>query len=1425
MIFNNEIDPSHVKALYDSGASVSLLNLKSFRAAQKAGKVHGKVKDVHLSLRTASGSTMRVIGVYLVEVNMVGQTIVAPFVVTPDVKEQAIIGMNIIRAYGLSYDAVKGEPYFKTKESISQISHDLRARVHKPSWETAQLRVAKSIVIQPEEAALTKCRVTDHSGVPLKGRVSVIADIAGISHAMETDEDGFCQVYIPNPSSEPAEFQKGCEVSELYPMDDYQIMDRFTEERWNATIGAVKEDSTVKRKPVPDEDMNEAIAQDAPAKTKRTIKNLLIEYEDIISRDRHDLGYSETVVHDIELRDNEPVYTQQFRLPLDQLQLLKEHVHAWLRCGVVRPTKSKYNSAMFCVPKKEGHGLRVVLDYRRLNAKTLPDRYSIRTVEQCIEELGAAGSKVFSCLDLRSGFWQMKLDEKSRKYSAFTLPGVGQFEWVTTPMGLTGSPASFARLMDKIMEDAKNVITYIDDCLVHSKDYNDHPGALRQAFSRLRKHGLKINLVKCKLAASEVQYLGHSITRSGVKPGIDKTKAIMDTKPPTNQKQVKSFVGLCNYFRGYIKDFAQIAAPLYKLTRQDCEWEGGRLPPKALTAFQTLRGHIASEPILAYPNRTGTLHLYTDGAQGDAENEGGLGAVLMQDDVNGVKRTIGFASRRLQKHEKNYPAFLLEMQAAIFGMEYFETYLRGRQFSLYTDHKPLCKLSTVHTKTLNRLQLKMNDLHPEIRYVKGEDNTVADFLSRYQGMNVGMNAAAVDASPFRIQTLQDLDPEVTAWKKETAGLMKKEEDVVKLKDGKFMTIRDGILMIRVKARTGFLSDPTLRTVIPKPMRPEFVQTAHNSVLCGHAGLFKTTERIRSTFWWPNLEKDVASHIKACKPCQATSSSTGPTAPLQQLPIPAGPNERVHADLFGPLKSSSGKQKFVLVITDALTKHVSLTAIEHKDADTVAKGILDNWVYMFGVPKKIVTDQGNEFCNDLQKALWRALQLEHKVTTPYHPQTNAQAEVFNKTMAHYLKVVLLEANKSSLDWELYLAPLAFSHNTAVHKSTKVTPFYATFGYDPRVPLWDAGDVLQGFEETEISDTMADALYKIHEAQNTARRVIQNNTQHAKEEQLRSFNKANDTQLPSFKAGDLVWVRIKQSNDPNKKLAKTQEEGTIIERLSFTTYRVRRDQRTRKKYATLNVHMLKPRVGLDNLANGPSSGPAANKEPDQAPPADSSPLPSIPGPLTRARAKQQLAVMAITDDVECVLRNPTPEGLIRLLNLGFTLTTLSGPPADPPAPAADQPVTLAPAPPPAPAEPEESDQPDSADSSSDEEVWLPPMPDIDEEEELVFATPEARGPPTPPPQRAPPPPQPLRLMDKVPLALRRTADYLQSSWRDVPSRVLTSSSSSDSPSPPSSSRFPPPTPMRPTVVKGKRASSRLKKKAQLSLKMAGRGGKRL
>jgi hypothetical protein len=337
-----------------------------------------------------------------------------------------------------------------------------------------------------------------------------------------------------------------------------------------------------------------------------------------ISSHKFDLGHTDILKHKITLTENTPVYHKQFPIPLTHAPIIKEHVEKWLQMGVIEPAKSPYNSPIFCVKKKDG-GFRLCLDYRGVNELSLPENYTIRTPDDCMAEVGQAGAKHFIALDLSSGFYQMELEKESRPITAFTVPTYGQLQWTRGAMGLKGCPGSFARLMDMALKGVKNVITYIDDVLIYGKTREETLEVLDLVLKRLEKHNLKINTSKSNFFQVETAYLGHVLSVNSISPGKDKATAIRNAKPPVSVKQLKSFLGMVNYFRSYVRHFAQKAGKLYKLTRQSSPWKGGPLPSEALATFELLKKAVANTTPRSFPFRDGRYHLYVDGATGDVK--------------------------------------------------------------------------------------------------------------------------------------------------------------------------------------------------------------------------------------------------------------------------------------------------------------------------------------------------------------------------------------------------------------------------------------------------------------------------------------------------------------------------------------------------------------------------------------------------------------------------------------------------------------------------------------------------------------------------------------------------------------------------------------------------------------------------------------
>ena len=838
----------------------------------------------------ASGTPMPIDGAFLCRFFVADALTSAVFFVSPALTVPAIVGCNIIRVEHLLFDTI--DNVVKRRSQLCPSA----------SWDDAQVLIVNSTTVEAGQGRATRLKVVRSDSSAAIADQDVLVTLGGhvkATYAVHTDRDGCFSLHVPNPSHVQCTFDRHERIGTAEPLADWSMAEASSVSAASilASVAAANvHDAPPQGLEKVRRDIVDAVTRTVPALYRHDYVDLLFQYLDCFSTGPNDLGFNDEVKVSIEMRDKEPIYRSQFRIPEEHMQLIKSSVAAWQDIGIIQPANSSYNSPIFCVPKKEGKGLRVVLDYRAINANSLPDRYSIKTVDECIADIGRAGSRVFASLDQRSGFWQQNLHEDSRGYTAFTIPGVGQFQYVTCPMGLAGSPAAFSRLMDLTMSGLTNTITYIDDTLVHAPDHPSLLVHLRDTLQRFRRANLKLNAEKCVFGSTEVQYLGHTLSDRGVRPGTSKTKAIEDSVSPTSLKQVKSFIGLCNYFRGYIKDFAQLCAPLNRLTRADSPWKAGPLPPQAESAFQNLKSRLTSQPILQYPTPEGKFHLYVDAALGDEHNAGGLGAVLMQEQecYSGNKAVIGFASRQLQKHERNYPAGLLEQAACVYGMSFFEHYLRGRPFALYTDHRPVENLSRVHTKTLKNLHLKMLELQPEIRYIEGKFNSVADYLSRYHGLGCAM----IDTGVFRLRIMQKEDEECSKIREAAIPLLSQQEDgtPAEVKECRLpVVIHDGVLMVQVPVSKGTVSPTPWRVFAPVALRREIISEAHNSLIAGHAGNFRTLGRIKEQFWWPGMDADVADHVRRCTVCQACTNKNDKDA--TPPPWPPFPNPLALTNAF------------------------------------------------------------------------------------------------------------------------------------------------------------------------------------------------------------------------------------------------------------------------------------------------------------------------------------------------------------------------------------------------------------------------------------------------------------------------------------------------------------------------------------------------
>ena len=1021
--------------LADSGAVTTVANDSFFEQFKTSCIL---LKTTHnKKVVGASGTEMRVTGVYLCPLRIGETKFWHPIICLSNLRSQAIAGMDMMRRLGIIIDTANNKvvlPNLK-KEEVSSIEE-----IVVPANSTKLVKV---------RAAKASC---DRNSLFIPDDPSVTADGILTLHDKDT-----CHIPIWNSSAEPLHISRGERMGTIQSAPELVAPTPARQIVLEPLSGQ-------KRKYILD---NLQYGSHLTEQEREQLTSLILKYHQAFSANEYDLGHTDVLKHTIKLKDDEPRHVKQFRIPWEQQQHLNDLVTKLLDKKVIKESTSSYNSPIFLVKKKSGN-FRAVLDYRQLNEATVKHKYVIRTSEQCIDEVSKNSSTIFASLDLTSGFFQQALDEESQEYTAFTVPGRGRYMWLVVPQGLHGSPASFARLMDFVTSHPKRlpgIISFIDDLLAHAKTFTDLLLVLEQCFKRLILFGLKLNIKKCIFARKQVPYLGFIISDKGVLPGDDKLQAVERFPAPKSVKAVREFLGLTNFFRQFIHNYTADAAYLSALTRKDSSWKGGELPEEALRAFKSLKEKLCSKPLLAYPRADKTFHLATDAATGDDTHKGGLGAVLMQDDDYGKRHVVAYASRSLKQHEENYSPYLLEMTAASWAIDHFDTYLRGVHFKLYSDHKPLQGLVKKQSKTLKRLQEQMLDFDFEVIYTKGTDNTAPDALSRNPVDDISAINAAWDRATGRPDTPLHLNEQqlrilqrgdlfcFRLWQMLQTGYVHgtSAQELKRLRliaDSCF--IDNGILYYSWKKK-GF--EPKQLYVVPKSYHKILLTAAHASPLGGHGGVFHTLQRILTRYWWPGLQKDVETFIRQCRTCleftnPARFRSSHQTH--QPLPIPEGPNQVVHMDLAGPYKTPDGNKKYLLVLTDGFSKHTVLTSIPNKSAAAVADAIFEKYISIFSCPLRLISDNGPEFCAQLQEKLFAKLGIVHSKTSTFRPQCNGRAEIFNKTAIRYLSKF---CDGDTLDWEKWLSSLQLCYNSHVHSATLQSPFFLTFLHEPSLPYFD------------------------------------------------------------------------------------------------------------------------------------------------------------------------------------------------------------------------------------------------------------------------------------------------------------------------------------------------------------------------------------
>ncbi|GBB96358.1 hypothetical protein RclHR1_27350003 [Rhizophagus clarus] len=460
---------------------------------------------------------------------------------------------------------------------------------------------------------------------------------------------------------------------------------------------------------------------------KEVIEKMVNRYKEIFEYDGEKENRINYVKHEIKIKEGqEPIMQKRYRETEEKGKFIKKEIEQMLKLERIRPSKSPWASPVTLAKKKTGN-YRFCVDYRKLNAVTITDAYPLPRIDELLERYRTA--KWFTSLDLAAGFHQVEMAEEDKEKTAF-ICSKGLYEYNVMPFGLKNAPGTFQRLMDEILSEyiGEFVVVYIDDIMIYSKSFEEHMEHLEKVLRKLKEKNIILKLKKCKFGERNIEFLGHIVGRDGLKPEEKKIEKIRNMERPRNVKEIRSFLGLCSYYRKFVKDFSRIAKPISNLVRKNVEfkWE-----EKQQEAFEELKKRLMEYPVLIQPDFNKKFILMTD-ASGE-----GLGAVLGQRDENGKERVIAYASRSLTGAETNYAITDLECLAVVWAVQHFHKFLIERKFEIITDHAALKGLMNAKIPKGRRARwiMELQQYDCEMIHRSGKENKNADALSRMKYEN------------------------------------------------------------------------------------------------------------------------------------------------------------------------------------------------------------------------------------------------------------------------------------------------------------------------------------------------------------------------------------------------------------------------------------------------------------------------------------------------------------------------------------------------------------------------------------------------------------------------------------------------------------------------------------------------------------------
>ena len=1113
---NVKINRRTYQCLLDTGCEITVIPA---RLVEKR-----KIQSTTRNLFAANGTEIPVLGWTSMTAVLGNMTIQINGLVSEHVTD-IMLGIGWLQDNGVRWDFVKGEVI------IGATAHKLVARRNKKNW-CRRVIAAQDIVVPPlsqldlpAKAVYNELHTDKNAGlVTWATEPGELKEGLLVARAILPDRAKELLVRVLNASDEPIKVCKGTVISDLQPVSPIETQEQRSSELEH------NDDTIV-------EEMISKVDKSVPTNVREQLRAVLTKYSTVFSRGDLDLGWTDLVTHNIDTGDHKPIRQQMRRYPPVHLHAIDKQLSDMLQQGVIEPAASPWASNIVLAKKKDGT-LRCCIDFRHINEITRKDAYPLPRMDQCLDAM--TGSSWFSTFDLRSGFHQVCMAPEDADKTAF-ITRRGMYRFRTMPFGLCNAVATFQRLMDLVLSglNLEVCLTYLDDIILFSATPEQHLERLEMVLRRLQQANLKLKPSKCSLMQRKVTFLGHVVSGEGISTDPEKVQLIEQWPAPTNLRQLRGFIGLTGYYRRFVQGYSTIAAPLNDLMKKDRRFQWTE---ECQRAFSKLKEALVTSPVLALPNDEDVFILDTDAA------ETSIGSVLSQLQ-NGEERVVAYAGRSLNRNEVNYCVTRKELLAIVHFTRHFRQYLLGRQFIIRTDHAALSWLQkTPQPIGQNARWLELlGEYDFIVKHRNGTSHGNADAMSRHLCLTkpsctachsaqesecavVTTTLSQNDDGPAdtlgwtndEISTAQKHDPEInriitlmTADKNKPAwSEVESQSSDVKLlwNEWERLEIRE-----RVLCRKWTFTDGTgdkWQIILPRAYRAEFIRLAHTGMTGGHLGRSKTEQQVRQRAYWPNWRTQVAMELKRCTACAQYHRGKAPRQTLLH-PFTAGePFEVIAVDVTGKHPRSARGNEYIITATDIFSKWSEAFPVRVHTAPVVAKVLVDNLFSRFGMPKRILTDQGPEFESELFKELCFHMGIEKIRTTPYKPSTNGCVERFHRTLNSMLaKVVQLNQR----DWDERLPSVMAAYRAAKHESTNFSPNQLVLGRENRAPVDLVLEALPGEEEhyESFNDYVCELQRRMRESYALAREHLDAAAERRKNEYDIKVKSAK------FEVGQWVW----------------------------------------------------------------------------------------------------------------------------------------------------------------------------------------------------------------------------------------------------------------------------------------------------------------